>query len=47
MKATGEVDSEKVGEVFTTLVGLLKAKSKAFSTNIGKQVYNVYCMSLC
>lgn len=32
------MDSEKVGEVFTTLVGLLKAKSKAFSTNIGKQV---------
>ena len=38
MKASGEVDCEKVGEIYTTLVGLLKAKSKAFSDNIGKQV---------
>lgn len=27
-----------MGEVYTTLVGLLKAKSKHFATTIGKQV---------
>ena len=38
MKASGEVEHERVGEVHTTLVGLLKAKSEHFATTIGKQV---------
>ena len=38
MKASGEVEHERVGEVYTTLVGLLKAKSEHFATTIGKQV---------
>ena len=47
MKASGEVEHERVGEVYTTLVGLLKAKSEHFATTIGKQVcqewlYNEY-----
>ena len=38
MKASGEVNAERTGDVFTTLVGLLKAKSQHFAINIGKQV---------
>ena len=38
INASGEVEHERVGEVYTTLVGLLKAKSKHFATTIGKQV---------
>ena len=38
MKASGEVEHERVGEVYTTLVGLLKAKSEHFATTIAKQV---------
>ena len=38
LKSDGEVDHDRVGEVYTTLVALLKAKSKVFATNIGKQV---------
>jgi len=42
MKASGEVEHERVGEVYTTLVGLLKAKSEHFATTIGKQVCLVW-----
>ena len=39
MKASGEVNAERAGDVFTTLVGLLKATSQHFAINIGKQVH--------
>ena len=42
---TGEVDPERSGgQVFPTLVSLLKASSQHFTTNIGKQVST--CVSL-
>lgn len=39
MKASGEVNAERAGDVFTTLVGLLKATSQHFAINIGKQEF--------
>lgn len=43
MKATGEVDPERVGgQMYPTLVALLKASSQHFTTNIGKQVTFVH-----
>ena len=43
MKVTGEVDPERVGgQVYPSLVALLKASSQHFNTNIAKQVQNVY-----
>ena len=48
LKSDGEVDHDRVGEVYTTLVALLKAKSKVFATNIGKQVVCVCeCVRVC
>lgn len=34
----GDIDYEREGDVFTSLVGLLKSRSKIFATNIGNQV---------
>jgi len=45
LKESGDVDYERVGEVFTTLVGLLKDRSETFAVNIGQQV--CLCVHVC
>ena len=43
MKANGEVDYDRAGDHYSTLVALLKAKSKQFAENIVKQVRPHVC----
>ena len=45
LKVTGEVDPERSGgQVYPSLVALLKASSQHFTTNIGKQVSPTLCL---